>query len=57
VTGDDATSEAAQLAERIVDEVSRPSQHWRKIAAIARELAAVADAAAARGGGVRTEEP
>jgi hypothetical protein len=48
VTVDDVTPRAAELAERILDEVSRPSQNWCNIAVLARRLAALADAAAAR---------
>jgi hypothetical protein len=43
VNADERTSEAAELAERILDEVSSPSQDWRHIAALARELAALAE--------------
>jgi hypothetical protein len=58
VSGDDPTSGAAQLAERILDEVSGPSQNWCNIAVLARELAALADAAAAGGEhGPRAEGP
>jgi hypothetical protein len=46
VSPDDPTPGAAQLAERILDEVSRPDQNWCNIAVLARELAALADAAA-----------
>lgn len=46
VTSDDPTPGAAQLAERILDEVSKPEQNWCNIAVLARELAALADAAA-----------
>jgi hypothetical protein len=46
VSGRDATAVAAELAERILDEVSGVNQDWRKISAWARELAATADAAA-----------
>jgi hypothetical protein len=57
VTDSDLTSGAAQLAERILDEVSRPRQNWCNIAALARELAALADSAPPRAGGdPRTEE-
>ncbi len=38
-TNEDATADAAELAERILDEVSRADQDWSKIAAWARELA------------------
>jgi hypothetical protein len=57
VTDDELTTGAAQLAERILDEVSKPGQNWCRVAALARELAALADAGAApRGRGSRTEE-
>jgi hypothetical protein len=49
VTRDDPTPEAAQLAERILDEVSRPDQNWCNIAVLARELAVLADEAASPG--------
>jgi hypothetical protein len=48
MTGDELTSEAAELAERILEEVSRPVQNWWNIAALARELAALADSVAPR---------
>jgi hypothetical protein len=56
VTRDEPTSGAAELAERILDEVSRPDQNWCNIAALARELAALADSAAPGGRTARTEE-
>ena len=57
MTGDELISAAAELAERILDDVSRPNQNWGKIAALARELAQLADAAALGGeGGSRPEE-
>jgi hypothetical protein len=56
VSGDEPTSGAAELAERILDEVSRADQNWCNIAALARELAALADAAAPAGRTARTEE-
>jgi hypothetical protein len=46
MSGDAATDRAVELAERILDEVSRLDQDWRTIALWARELTAVADAAA-----------
>ena len=55
MTDDELTSDAAQLAERILDEVIRPGQNWCNIAALARELASLAETGAARGGG-STEE-
>ena len=57
MTDDELTTGAAQLAERILDEVSRPGQNWCRVAALARELAALADAATGPGrGGSRTED-
>jgi hypothetical protein len=56
VTDDELTSEAVELAERILDEVIRPEQNWCNIAALARALASLADAAAPAGGGPRMEE-
>jgi hypothetical protein len=49
VSGDDVSPGAAELAERILDEVTRPNQNWCNIAVLARELAALADAAALHG--------
>lgn len=49
MTGDELVSAAAELAERILDDVSRPNQNWSEIAAVARELAALAEAAALAG--------
>ncbi len=48
---EDATAEAAELAERILDQVSRAVQDWSKIAVWARELAELAanEAASATG--------
>jgi hypothetical protein len=57
VSGDDVSPGAAELAERILDEVTRPNQNWCNIAVLARELAALADAAARlRGRGPRPED-
>jgi hypothetical protein len=57
VSADDASPGAAELAERILDEVTRPNQNWCNIAVLARELAALADAAAPHGGrGPRPED-
>jgi hypothetical protein len=39
---DDPTSEAADLAERLVDEVARPDHDWTIIRALALELADLA---------------
>jgi hypothetical protein len=41
----DLTAGAAELAERILEEVSSMDQDWATISACARELAALADAA------------
>ena len=62
MTSDDITHGAAQLAERILDEVSRPDQNWGEVALLARELASLADVAAPAGGSPigdesPTEEP
>jgi hypothetical protein len=43
VTADDPTAAAAELAEQILDVVSSPKQSWSKIAALARELADLAE--------------
>jgi hypothetical protein len=56
VTDGELTSEAVELAERILDEVIRPEQNWCNIAALARALATLADAGATGGGGPRMEE-
>jgi hypothetical protein len=50
VNADDIAVTAANLAERILDEVSSADQDWGTIASWARELAALADAAATPGG-------
>ena len=47
MSDDELVGAAADLAERILDQVSVPHQDWRTIASLARELAALADAAAA----------
>jgi hypothetical protein len=44
MTGDDAAARAAELAERILEEVSGIDQDWRTISLRARQLAALADA-------------
>ena len=54
MSADERISGAAELAERILDEVSRPNQNWSNIAVLARELAALAEAAAL--GGERQED-
>jgi hypothetical protein len=46
MSNENLTAEAAELAERILDGVSSANQDWRNIASWARELAALADAAA-----------
>ena len=48
MTADDPTSPAADLAEQILDEVSSREQNWSRIAALARELAVLADGVAMR---------
>jgi hypothetical protein len=48
MSGEDLTAEAADLAERILDEVSKADQDWQRIARWARELAELADTAASR---------
>ena len=48
MTSDEVVATAAALAERILDEVSMPDQNWWNIAALARELAALAESAGAR---------
>jgi hypothetical protein len=48
VTADDPTSTAADLAERILDEVSSRDQNWSRIASLARELSVFADGVAMR---------
>lgn len=47
MNSEDATIRAADLAERIVDEVSEADQDWRTIEQHARELAELATQAAA----------
>ena len=46
---EDPTTRAADLAERILDEVSSADQNWLVVARCARELAELADRAAHRG--------
>ena len=48
MSDDDLTATAAALAERLLEEVSGLEQDWGNIAACARELAALAEEAAAR---------
>jgi len=47
MSDDQLTAKAAELAERILDEVSSSDQDWRTIASLAGELAALAHTAAA----------
>ncbi|MGI8594419.1 MAG: hypothetical protein ACR2ML_08685 [Solirubrobacteraceae bacterium] len=46
MTCEDPTSRAADLAERILDEVSSIHQDWQLVAACARELADLAEGVA-----------
>jgi hypothetical protein len=46
MSDEDLTAGAAELAERILEEVSGIDQDWGNISAWARELAALADVAA-----------
>jgi len=46
MAAEDPTTRAADLAERILDEVSSADQNWRVVARCARELAELADRAA-----------
>jgi len=55
MSDDDLTATAAALAERLLEEVSGLEQDWGNIAACARELAALAEDAAASGHGGRRE--
>ena len=48
MTADDSTSAAADLAEQILDAVSSPIQNWRRVAALARDLAELAEGASRR---------
>jgi hypothetical protein len=48
---DDPTHEAADLAERLVDEVATPNQDWPTIRALAAQLADLGDRV------TRTDEP
>ena len=48
---EDPTSPAADLAERILDEVSSADQDWTVVARCARELMQLAERAAARASG------
>jgi hypothetical protein len=45
VTANDLTARAADLAEALVDEISRPDQQWAEIARLAEELATLARSA------------
>ena len=46
MSNEEVVATAADLAERILEEVSAADQDWGTIASWARELAALADAAA-----------
>lgn len=48
---DDATTQAAELAERILDAVSDAEQDWRLVERCARELAELAASVAPRATG------
>jgi hypothetical protein len=48
LSSQDPIHEAADLAERILDEVASVDQDWSTIAGLARELAEFADRAAGR---------
>lgn len=48
MSDDETTARAAAIAERLLEEVSGMEQDWSNIAARARELAALAERAAAR---------
>jgi hypothetical protein len=50
MSDDEVVAAAAGLAERILDEVGSLDQDWRSIASWARELAGLADGAAASPG-------
>lgn len=50
MSSEDPTTEAADLAERILDEVSSARQDWGRIAALARELAQLVEDVASRPG-------
>jgi hypothetical protein len=47
MTDEDLTARAAELAERILEEVTSIDQDWFTISALARGLAALAETAAA----------
>jgi hypothetical protein len=47
-SNEDATAHAAELAEQILDEVSKSDQSWRTIERCARELAELATQAVQR---------
>ena len=57
MSDENVVAAAADLAERILDEVSSPDQDWGTIASWARELAALADGAASPGGQSRRPPP
>ena len=46
MTADEPIPAAAELAERILDVVSSPNQNWSQVAAMARELADLAEGVA-----------
>jgi len=47
MSGEEITAQAADLAERILDEVSKLEQDWSSVARWSRELADLAETAAA----------
>ena len=57
MSNDDIAVAAADLAERILDEVSGADQDWGTIASWARELAVLAEAAAGPGRRGRESRP
>lgn len=54
---ENATAQAAELAELILDEVSKADQDWQRIAAWAGELVEVARKAAGRSTGAENPPP
>jgi broad specificity phosphatase PhoE len=50
MTDEDLTAQAAELAERILEEVTSIDQDWSTISVLARQLATLADTAASPAG-------